>query len=219
MNTTDSIATDSNSLRERILRASERLFYSKGYSTTRLDEIAREAGTSASGIVRLFDNKYGVLAALYDRAWATVNSQIIAALERCSGDPREKLLAVAVTVWRAYEMSRETVYPMILNTGIADMLILSSADQKTDSPQNLKYLDMVRGLCQECVQNGWVDKTCSANALREGMFGIIEGVLTGWYQEDWATSVDAFPNRLSVKEGASLISMLLYGRMDSKRLP
>lgn len=214
MNKNENMTSKSNSLSERILTAAEKIYYRKGYSNARLDDIAREAGTSVSGIVRLFENKYGVLAALYERAWATVNRGVTAALESCSVDPRERLLTVAVTIWQTYEKSRETVYPILLNTGIADTLILSSPDQKIDSNENLKHLEMIRTLCQECVENSWVDKVYSSNSLREGMYGIIEGVLIGWYQEDWSGSGDDFPDRISIEGGTALIKMLLYGRLD-----
>ena len=203
------------SLHERILRAAERIFYQKGYVNARLDEIANEAGTSVSGIVRLFDTKYGVLAALYDRSWSAVNKSVAVAVEGCSCDPRERLVAIAVTLWLAYEASSETFYPIILNTGIADSLILSSSEQRIDSKENLRHVELVRKLCEECVNGGWVDGAYSCDALREGIYGIIEGVLVGWYQQDWSGSTDKLSGRISVEGGTMLIRVLLYGRLTA----
>lgn len=210
MDTTDSVPSNPKSLHERILVAAERLFDTKGYSNANLEEIAREAGTSASGIVRVFTNKHGVLAALYNRAWAAVNRRIEVALSSCPDDPREKLMNIARSVWQAYESSRRSVYPIILNTGIADMLILSSPTQRSDDLENLKYISLVRALCLECVEGGWVDESYSPRALSEGVFGIIEGMLVGWYQEDWAASSDTVADRVSIEEGMTLMKMMLY---------
>jgi AcrR family transcriptional regulator len=62
--------------RERILQAAKRLFAKQGFERTATLAIAHEAGTSESQLVRYFQTKSGVLQAIFDESWASLNHEI-----------------------------------------------------------------------------------------------------------------------------------------------
>jgi len=57
-------APDANNKRERLLRAAEALFATKGFSRTQISEVALKAGTGISTFYRYFDDKPALLSAL-----------------------------------------------------------------------------------------------------------------------------------------------------------
>jgi AcrR family transcriptional regulator len=201
-------------LADRILNSAQRLFYNNGYLNTKVEEIAKQARTSASGIVRTFGSKHGVLTALYERSWKKIEQEVFRALDSCSSDPREKLLTMARVMWTCYQESQEDIFPIILDCGVTDCAILNRSSGSVMATVNVKYLDLVNDLCAECINLDLVDKRLTSRALREGVFGIVEGVLLGWYQEDWSTGRDKFPERISIDDAVTLLTMLLYGRLE-----
>ena len=61
---------------DRILRAAKRLFAQNGYENTSTVAIAREAGTSESQLMKHFGSKQGLLVAIFDRGWISMNERI-----------------------------------------------------------------------------------------------------------------------------------------------
>lgn len=89
----------------RIMRAATRLFFTKGFTLTSLREIAREAGTSESGVLRLYQSKDGLLRAVYVSCWAEINArcdEALAAARERDADPRNLLIELMRTVWETY---------------------------------------------------------------------------------------------------------------------
>src|ERR1700731_1809632 len=65
---------------ERILDAATRVFASKGYHGTLVDEIAAEAETSKGGVYFHFPNKQAIFLALFDRLSAMLRERVEAAV-------------------------------------------------------------------------------------------------------------------------------------------
>ena len=76
---------------DRILRAAKRLFAQNGYENTSTVAIAREAGTSESQLMKHFGSKQGLLVAIFDRGWISMNERI-KTINHAS--PAERLLNV-----------------------------------------------------------------------------------------------------------------------------
>src|ERR1700682_2314140 len=71
---------------ERILDAATRVFASKGYHGTLVDEIAAEADTSKGGVYFHFPNKQAIFLALFDRL-STMLRELIEAAVASQTDP------------------------------------------------------------------------------------------------------------------------------------
>ncbi len=79
---------------QRVMRAAKQLFFARGFANTPLRAIAKEAGTSESGVLRIYHSKTGLLRAVYAECWAELNvlieKALVAATKRDS-DPRNLL--------------------------------------------------------------------------------------------------------------------------------
>ena len=64
------------SSRDRILLSAKHLFARNGYENTSTVAIAREAGTSESQLMKHFGSKQGLLAAIFDRGWASIIERV-----------------------------------------------------------------------------------------------------------------------------------------------
>src|SRR3954469_22159596 len=65
---------------QRIIDAAEKVFSSKGYHGTLVDEIAAEAETSKGGVYFHFPNKQAIFLALLDRLSAMLRERIAVAV-------------------------------------------------------------------------------------------------------------------------------------------
>src|SRR5580704_6635466 len=77
---------------DRILLSAKHLFARNGYENTSTVAIAREAGTSESQLMKHFGSKQGLLAAIFDRGWATIIERVQATQH--AGAPSERLLGM-----------------------------------------------------------------------------------------------------------------------------
>src|SRR5690242_13833932 len=80
---------DAASSRDRILAAAKTLFAHNGYEQTTTAAIARLAKTSESQLTKHFENKQGVLEAIFAEGWGQIND---AARQEIEGEhPQAKL--------------------------------------------------------------------------------------------------------------------------------
>ena len=91
----------SHSSRQRILDAAKSLFAKSGFEQTSTATIAREAGTSESQLVRYFHTKAGLLEAIFNESWATLN-QAVQRSVLGAADAREALVGVLETISAAF---------------------------------------------------------------------------------------------------------------------
>src|SRR5215831_7638438 len=77
---------------DRILQSAKRLFARNGYENTSTVAIAREAGTSESQLMKHFGSKQGLLAAIFDRGWASIADRVQGT--QSTGSPAERLFGV-----------------------------------------------------------------------------------------------------------------------------
>src|SRR5437016_12757149 len=87
--------------RDRLLSAGKTLFARLGYEQTSTAAIAREALTSESQLVRHFEGKAGLLAAIFEEGWRPLNDAVQSVVADASS-AREALLAVLSTVAAAF---------------------------------------------------------------------------------------------------------------------
>lgn len=200
-------------LRERILVAARQLFYEMGFFETKTRTIATRAGTSESGLFRIFDNKYNILMAVYNQSWGVINNGIKDALEKVEiKDPREKIILIIRTLWEHYQSDHLTIAFVIMNTGNTDTLLIERKEHASITEQNSLYINRIESLCDECFQKKLGPKQLTARSLCEGVLGISEGVLLGWYLAD--KSKGNYQNKISSEEAIILIKMLIYGKYN-----
>lgn len=193
------------SLRERILTAARETFFNLGFYNTTTREIAQRAGTSESGIFRIFASKYQILMEVYNLSWKQINERIESEIEKVDV-PEKKILCIAETVFRMYEEDKICMSFIIMNTGNTDTLILDRKENSIISEENLNYIGRLQELCKEYASTSSMPKLLTPFALCEGMMSLIEGILLGWYLADNSSD---YPYRLSMQDALNMCKVFL----------
>lgn len=204
-------------LSDRIVDAARQLFFVNGYTNTQLRAIANLAGTSESGILRLFYSKAGLLLAVYGWCWRRINTYVEAELSKAAKvdrDPRSLLTVVIKCLLDLYDLE----HPM--------MAFIVSSYNSIDDPRNLRlassvpstklqaftnpfyeHVALVDDLCAKTVSGGLAPKSITARALREFVLAIPHGVHQGWLmvEKDERGSTKA-----TVEEVMALVKSYLY---------
>jgi AcrR family transcriptional regulator len=178
-----------------VLRAAKRLFFASGFANTSLLEIASEAGTSESGVLRYYKSKNGLLQAVYASCYAEINDQVdkaIAAAAEEDADPRNLLLAVVRAVLEGYLAEPEKTGFLLSHFGYRDNRgagRTASVDPDVEAAvqrEYQRYLGRIRDLCGEVMarQPQLAAGGVSQVALSEILTSIIHGIQTSWYMAD-----------------------------------
>lgn len=206
-------------LSQRILRAAQRLFFARGYANTQLRAIATEAGTSESGILRVFHSKRGLLCAVYGSCWADINDHVdeamAAAVER-DADPRNLLVELTRTVLEFYEADPLRMTFLCGHFGFRETTGLGQpdgVDSDIDAQVRTeyhRYLRRIRELCAEVVDlhSRFAQSGVGANVLGEFVTSIIYGIQTSWYMADEEPGM-AEPT-VTIEEVLATMRMFLY---------
>ena len=80
--------------RDRLLAAAMQLFWEKGYHTTSVADIARQAGAHAGSLYHFFPTKQDLLIAVLDRYHAGIHEMLLEPAWRGVEDPIERVFAL-----------------------------------------------------------------------------------------------------------------------------
>jgi AcrR family transcriptional regulator len=105
-------AESTQTSRRRLLEAGKSLFSKFGFEQTSTANIAREAGTSESQLVRYYRSKAGLLEAIFNESWATLNHDIQSVVV-AAADAREALAGVLQCVTDAFGKDADLAYLLL----------------------------------------------------------------------------------------------------------
>ena len=172
---------------ERILDAATRVFATKGYHGTLVDEIASEAETSKGGVYFHFPNKQAIFLALFDRLSAMLRERIEAAVAGQT-DPiarAEAALKVVLFTFAGHRRLARLFMVEALGSGPefnARMIEIRAA-----------FADLIRGHLDEAVAVGAIPPIDTATAAT-AWFGAVNEVITHWaVSEAPGRLEDAYP--------------------------
>ena len=80
-------------VRERVLKAADRLYYGRGIQSVGMDELRRASGVSLKGLYGVFPSKAAIVLEVLDRRHALWNTGVSDRVARAE-NPRAKLLAI-----------------------------------------------------------------------------------------------------------------------------
>jgi len=206
-------------LSQRILRAAEDLFFAKGYANTQLRAIARSAGSSESGILRLFHSKNGLIRAVYVSCWKQLNDQIdsaVAAAAAVDPDPRNLLLALARAVLQGYEENPAMFGFLISHFGIRDtngLTASDSVDPEIDAEvrrQYHRYLDRIDQLCSAVAAGrpALAAAGVTSGVIAEMLTSVLYGIQTGWHMAE--LEKDPTSQRIATEDVLAALRFFLY---------
>lgn len=155
---------------KRILEAAKSLFATKGYDLTTTAMIARQAGTSESQIIKYYENKEGVLVAVFNGAWSRITQQIEPLRSIVAGADRlEAMVGVMLNFFRADPALQELILfegRRIRREG--DLLLTSGY---------LSFVRIVDEALQEMQVAGHLRPELNIEATRSALIGMFEGML------------------------------------------
>ena len=161
--------TSALSSHDRILLAAKRLFAENGYENTSTVAIARDAGTSESQLMKHFGSKQGLLVAIFDRGWASINERIKAIP---NGSPADRMLAVfeAITIELENDPEQKT------------LTMLEARRVRKDSTSVLmgqgthQFREMLDRILQDMRSEGQLRADINLHAVRAALIGMAEGL-------------------------------------------
>ena len=148
------------SSRDRILMAGKRLFARNGYENTSTVAISREAGTSESQMMKHFGSKQGLLAAIFDRGWATIAERV--QLAQKSASLSQRLFGALEAI--AVELNNDS--------DLKEIMLLEAWRVRKDnrdvllSPGYHRFADVVDGILNEMKDRGQVRADVNLQAVR-----------------------------------------------------
>ena len=163
--------------RRQILDAAVRVFARQGFHSTRVSDIADEAGVAYGLVYHYFKSKDEVLNELFTERW----SLLLAAIEEADrgGDlPRVKLEAVAGFIVDSYRHD-----PELMKVIIVEVTRAANSFGRTHLPEIRRAYDSIAKIVAEGQESGEFRRDVDPNFASMSFYGAIEQLLSGWIFE------------------------------------
>ena len=211
-------------LSQRIMRSAKELFFVRGFANTQLRAIAHGAGTSESGVLRLYGSKNGLLRAVYASCWGEINDRVDEALVEAAAndpDPRNLLMELARTVWQGYRADPDMHIFLLSHFGFRETTGLSPDDSIDPAigegvkREYHRYLERIHGLSHEVVTGRpeLAGTGVNAVALGHALTAIVHGIQTSWYMASQEPEITQSP--VSVEDGMAVMRLFLYPESEN----
>ena len=167
------MATDIQREKRRlILRAAITVFARSGYHTSRVSDVAKEAGVAYGLIYHYFGSKEDLLEQIFRRTWSLM-LQAVEEVERTDAPAREQLAGVARIVLGAWQVDPDLVRVLVREVARSPQLG-REVDEIAHAFAALERI-VVRGQERGELRPG-IDPKLAAWVL----YGALEEILTGW---------------------------------------
>jgi AcrR family transcriptional regulator len=163
--------------RRLILDAAIRVFARQGFHSTRVSDIADEAGVAYGLVYHYFKSKDQVLNELFTERW----SLLLAAIEeadRTRPSPREKLGAVAGFIIESYRHD-----PDLMKVIIVEVTRAANSFGRTHLPEINRAYEMIAKIVADAQADGAFRDDVDARFASMWFYGAIEQLLSGWIFE------------------------------------
>lgn len=203
------------------MRTARELFIARGFAKTPLRTIASEAGTSESGVLRIYGSKSGLLRAVYGSCWAEINDsvdQAMVAAAEDDPDPRNLLFRLVEAVWQVYHNNPLMMVFMLSHFGFRETTGLTPAEDippdidREVKDQYRRYMGRVHDICDALAESQpvYAEAGVTSAALSHVFISIIYGIQTGWYMAQQAEG--ATLPQVSMDEALTAAKFLLYSQ-------
>jgi AcrR family transcriptional regulator len=163
--------------RRNILDAAVRVFARQGFHSTRVSDIADEAGVAYGLVYHYFKSKDEVLNELFSERW----SLLLAAIEEAdaSGEsPRSKLAAVAAFIVDSYRHD-----PELMKVIIVEVTRAANSFGRTHLPEIRQAYDSITKIVADGQEEGAFRRDIDPAFASMSFYGAIEQLLSGWIFE------------------------------------
>ena len=163
--------------RRQILDAAVRVFARQGFHSTRVSDIADEAGVAYGLVYHYFKSKDEVLNELFSERW----SLLLAAIEETDREgpsPREKLAAVATFIIDSYRHD-----PELMKVIIVEVTRAANSFGRTHLPEIRSAYESIAKIVADGQEEGAFRRDIDPTFASMSFYGAIEQLLSGWIFE------------------------------------
>ena len=163
--------------RRNILDAAIRVFARQGFHSTRVSDIADEAGVAYGLVYHYFKSKDEVLNELFTERW----SLLLAAIDEADSSaesPRTKLAAVAAFIVDSYRHE-----PELMKVIIVEVTRAANSFGRTHLPEIRRAYDSITKIVAEGQEVGAFRRDIDPAFASMSFYGAIEQLLSGWIFE------------------------------------
>jgi TetR/AcrR family fatty acid metabolism transcriptional regulator len=172
--------------RRQILDAAVRVFARQGFHSTRVSDIADEAGVAYGLVYHYFKSKDEVLNELFSERW----SLLLAAIEETEGNgapPRERLDAVAAFIVDSYRHD-----PELMKVIIVEVTRAANSFGRTHLTEIRNAYEEIAKIVAEGQEQGVFRRDVDPTFASMYFYGAIEQLLSGWIFELIPSGVEDF---------------------------
>jgi TetR/AcrR family transcriptional regulator, fatty acid metabolism regulator protein len=163
--------------RRQILDAAIRVFARQGFHSTRVSDIADEAGVAYGLVYHYFSSKDEVLNELFSERWSLLLSAIEES-DREGASPRAKLEAVAGFIVDSYRHD-----PELMKVIIVEVTRAANSFGRTHLPEIRRAYDSIAKIVADGQEAGVFRRDIDPTFASMSFYGAIEQLLSGWIFE------------------------------------
>jgi len=160
------------SSRSRFIAAARELFLKHGYDGTSTAQIAREAGSAETQMVRLFGGKAGLLEAVFNEIWKPLNEKLQEIVTNAESG-REAILKVLSAMIAAFGSDPSLAFLMLLE----ERRVRGDGREIAISRGLAEFSDLVESLIVRGQHDGSLAPSLDHGALRSALMGAAEGMI------------------------------------------
>jgi AcrR family transcriptional regulator len=170
--TTNDPGDSTQSSRSRLLNAGKTLFARNGYEQTSTAAIARESGSSESQLIRYFGGKAGLLEAVFNDSWMSLNAELD---DVSSGAKhgREAILRILALMIQAFNRDHDTAFLFLFE----GRRMRSGSTAVSLSKGFLYFLQVVDAQIERGQNDGSLRTDIDRRVLSSAILGCAEGMV------------------------------------------
>jgi TetR/AcrR family fatty acid metabolism transcriptional regulator len=176
-------STAAEEKRRAILDAAARVFARKGFHTSRVGDIAEEAGVAHGLLYHYFSSKDEVLETIFRENWSVLVERLRAVEE--SGEPaREQLRHVSAILLRTWRHEPDVVRVVVRE-------IARSPEVQQRIGELVKPIDSIRRIIERGQESGEFRVELNPRLAAVMFYGGVDEILTGWVLDQMPDGDDA----------------------------
>ena len=160
--------------RSVILNAALKTFVRRGYPSTKVAEIASEAGVAEGTLYNYFPSKEEMLLALFDEKWGGILNDIRKKINSLH-DPNDKLKAIFSQVVKMFRKNRDLAELFMIDVKQSSIFLNNYTIKRI-----VEFLDLIEVILEEGKRKGVYRKDLDTRVARMVVFGAAQGILLSW---------------------------------------
>ena len=170
------MATDTQREKRRlILRAAITVFARTGYHTSRVSDVAKEAGVAYGLVYHYFGSKEDLLETIFRRTWSRM-LEAVEEVERSGVSAREQIAGVARIVLGSWEADPDLVRVLVRE-------VARSPQLGREVDEIAHAFAALERIVVEGQERGELRKDLNPRLAAWTLYGALEEILTGWVFE------------------------------------